>query len=75
MTNDHHAEFAKLLYSLKGFVVLSGYGSKIYKELFESRDWKRFDKEALTLGGGKKIESVWLSPRTFEAIKNQKNFN
>lgn len=64
MTNDQHREFAELLYSLKGFVVLSGYPSAIYTELFENKGWKRFDKEARVIGGGVKTECVWLSPRT-----------
>ena len=64
MTNDHHREFAELLYSLKGFVVLSGYPSKLYEELFESKGWIRIDKAAKVLGGATKTECLWLSPRT-----------
>jgi DNA adenine methylase len=69
MTNDRHREFADLLYGLKGFVVLSGYPSQIYEELFERRGWARFDKEAVVMGGGKKTECLWLSPRTAAALR------
>lgn len=69
MTNDHHREFAELLYSLKGFVVLSGYPSVIYEELFESKGWVRVDKAAKVLGGATKIECLWLSPRTAAELK------
>lgn len=68
MTDDAHREFAELLYSLQGFVVLSGYPSAIYQELFEEKGWKRFDKDAWTLRGTKKTECVWLSPRTANAL-------
>lgn len=69
MTNQNHKEFAELLYNVKGFVILSGYPSEIYEELFEAKGWKRVDKEAVVMGGGKKIESLWLSPRTFKALQ------
>lgn len=69
MTDQNHREFAELLYNVKGFVILSGYPSEIYEELFEAKGWKRVDKEAVVMSGGKRIESLWLSPRTFEALK------
>lgn len=72
MTDDKHREFAELLYGLKGFVVLSGYPSPIYQELFEAKGWLRFDKEALILGGGKRTECIWLSPRTAEAVFSER---
>ncbi len=72
MTDDKHREFAELLYGLKGFVVLSGYPSEIYQELFEAKGWLRFDKEALILGGGKRTECIWLSPRTAEAVFSER---
>ena len=64
MTDAKHREFAELLYGLEGFVILSGYPSKIYEELFESRGWIRIDRAAKVLGGATKTESLWLSPRT-----------
>lgn len=68
MTNQKHVEFAELLYGLQGFVVLSGYPSAIYEELFEAKGWARVDREAQVLGGAKKTECLWLSPRTSEAL-------
>lgn len=68
MTNNDHREFAELLHKLKGFIVLSGYPSKIYEELFESRGWQRTDRLAAVMGGAKKTESLWLSPRTVKAL-------
>jgi DNA adenine methylase len=71
MTDDNHREFAELLYSLKGFVVLSGYPSTIYEELFEMRGWRRFEKDAWTMRGTLKRECLWISPRTAESLNLQ----
>lgn len=68
MCDDAHREFAELLYNLQGFVVLSGYPSAIYEELFESKGWLRADREAKVLGGATKTESVWISPKTAAAL-------
>lgn len=68
MTDKQHREFADVLHDLKGFVILSGYPSKIYEELFERRGWKRSDKESVTIGHTKRIESIWLSPATAAAL-------
>jgi DNA adenine methylase len=68
MTNDDHRKFADVLHGLKGFVILSGYPSTVYKELFESRGWKRKDKRALTMNATERTESIWLSPATVAAI-------
>lgn len=68
MTNDAHRRFAELLYSVQGFVVLSGYPSKIYEELFEKKGWQRVEKEARVMGGGKKTECLWLNPKTVSAL-------
>ena len=64
MTDDDHRRFAEVLYDVKGFVVLSGYPSDLYAELFERRGWRRVDRRARVMGGGAKTECLWLSPRT-----------
>ena len=64
-----HTEAAALLRSALGYVVVSGYACPLYTELYEAHDWSRFDKEAQTNSGGKRIESLWLSPRTVEALQ------
>lgn len=63
-----HTEAAGLLRSAQGFVVVSGYACPLYTELYEAHGWPRFDKEAQTNSGGKRIESLWLSPRTLKAL-------
>jgi DNA adenine methylase len=72
LTNEKHREFAELLYGLKGFVIVSGYPSEIYKEWFEDKGWKRVDKEALIMSGGHRTECLWLSPKTSEYLDCQR---
>jgi len=52
----------------------AGYIGAIEKvhELYEAHGWTRVDKEAQTNSGGKRIESLWLSPRTVEALQMPK---
>jgi len=63
-----HITAADLLHQCEGYVVVSGYACPLYTELYEAHGWHRVDKEAQTNSGGKRIESLWLSPRTVEAL-------
>lgn len=63
-----HSECASLLRQCAGYVIISGYACPLYAELYEAHGWQRHDKEAQTNSGGKRIESLWLSPRTVEAL-------
>jgi DNA adenine methylase len=67
-TDTDHQTAAALLRSALGYVIVSGYACPLYTELYEAHGWTRYDKEAQTNGGGKRIESIWLSPRTVEAV-------
>lgn len=67
-TDTDHQAAAALLRSALGYVIISGYACPLYTELYEAHGWTRYDKEAQTNSGGKRIESIWLSPRTVEAI-------
>lgn len=63
-----HTRAAELMNSLPGFAIVSGYACSLYTELYERYNWRRVDKETQTNSGGKRIESLWLSPRTQEAL-------
>lgn len=69
-TGANHHEAAALLRNCVGYVVVSGYACPLYTDLYESHGWHRVDKEAQTNSGGKRIESLWLSPRTWKALRD-----
>ena len=58
MTAQDHIEMAEMLNSLKGAVVLSGYGSELYDELFAG--WERVERRALAGGARERTEYLWL---------------
>jgi len=67
-SQQDHVSTAALLRSCIGYVVVSGYACPLYTDLYEAHGWTRVDKEAQTNSGGKRIESLWLSPRTVDAL-------
>lgn len=67
-TDAQHIEAASLLRRCQGYVVISGYACPLYTELYENYGWQRHDRETQTNSGGKRIESVWLSPKTVRAL-------
>lgn len=67
MDNEDHRELAKLLHSIEGMVLLSGYPSELYEELYGS--WERFERRARTQRTDKEAtECLWLNPA---AVCNQ----
>ncbi len=69
LTEDQHILSAELLRKSSGYVVVSGYACPLYANLYEAHGWQRRDKEAQTNSGGKRMESIWLSPRTWQALE------
>lgn len=67
-TNDQHRECAEILRNCQGCVVISGYPSELYAEIYEQRGWKRVDCQAQINGGDTRTESLWLSPITQERL-------
>lgn len=62
MTDLEHRELAATLRSVQGMVVLSGYPSELYAELYA--DWRMFTKDARTNSkkDRRSTECLWLSP-------------
>lgn len=60
MTDDDHRALAASLHSVAGMVVLSGYPSDLYVELYS--DWQRHERAHLADGAAKRTEVVWLNP-------------
>lgn len=58
MTDDDHRQLAEALHQVSGSVVLSGYRSGLYNELFA--DWRRVEKPACTGSRGQRVECLWV---------------
>lgn len=61
MTDENHRELSRLLHSVKGMVIVSGYQSDLYDELYA--DWRLERHDAFAHGALKRVECLWLSPR------------
>lgn len=59
MTDADHAALAAELHKLRGAVVLSGYASPLYDELYSG--WQRIERAALADGASPRTEVLWLS--------------
>jgi DNA adenine methylase len=69
--DNFHVTAAGLLNDCQGMVVVSGYACPEYQEFYEDREWIRFDKDVVCNAGAKRIESIWLSEKTMEALKKR----
>lgn len=68
MTDDDHRRMADVLRGLKGKVILSGYSSSLYDDLFG--DWHQVQKEALADGAAKRTECLWLNAAAVAGMRN-----
>ena len=59
MTDSQHVELSAALHALKGMVVLSGYPSKLYEQLYVG--WHQVRRNAMADGASKRTEIVWLN--------------
>lgn len=60
MTNQDHRKLAEVLHRVQGKVILSGYASELYRELYP--DWTVKMKSTRTNGNRPAEEYLWLSP-------------
>lgn len=58
LSDQEHIELAEFLNGLQGMVVLSGYSSPLYEELFSG--WEKITRRALADSAGKRTEVLWL---------------
>lgn len=65
MNDDEHRALADHLRTVKGMVVLSGYESPLYVELYGG--WERTEATALADGALKRTEVLWFNPRAAAA--------
>lgn len=66
MDNYQHAALAGVLKACKGMVIISGYRSQLYDDIYP--DWHRFDRKTYADGANARVESLWLSPYTVSKI-------
>lgn len=57
-TREDHIELAELLHRVKGTVVLSGYHSKLYSELY--KDWAVYEHKTRTMQNSPRVEVLWI---------------
>jgi len=60
MTDDQHRELATKLNNIEGMVVVSGYHSALYDEIYQG--WRVVEKITGTNGNKSNTEVLWLSP-------------
>lgn len=64
MSDGEHRELAERLHSVKGMVVISGYPTELYEELYG--DWEYVEQRAYADGSKPRTERLWLSPSVSE---------
>lgn len=60
MSDNDHIALGQLLNSVKGMVVLSGYPSELYQQLYH--DWQYISRESQDINSKLQTECLWLSP-------------
>lgn len=60
MSEEEHRELASFLKKLKGAVVLSGYASPLYDELYKG--WRKVERQARADGARARTEVLWIKP-------------
>ena len=71
MAIKDHVHLARALHDVEGMVIISGYACKLYRRLYENFGWQRVDRNAPIDGGGMAVESLWISPQTWAALKQE----
>lgn len=72
MTDDDHRALAQVLHGVTGMVVISGYHSSLYDELYG--DWLRLERMAVDNAGKRRVEVLWLSPNAAANQQQQRLF-
>lgn len=70
MDEDAHRAMAAVLRQLSGMVVVSGYDSDLYSELFAG--WTRSARKALADGALERTEVLWLNPACSAALERSR---
>ena len=65
LSNDDHVALAKTLNQLEGYVVLSGYDSELYRDLYA--EWSNVTWRDYAMCAHPRHEVLWLSPNIAQA--------
>lgn len=78
-SDELHLHIAAELRKVAGYAAITGYGwdsdgekNTVYESLYEARGWIRVDSERRVNAGGIRIQSIWLSPRTWAALQQER---
>lgn len=70
--SEFHVATAELLRRTPAYVIVSGYECDLYRDLYEAHGWQRYDVKSQGNTGSERVESLWLSPRTADALTKPK---
>jgi DNA adenine methylase len=71
LTDEDHRTLAMAARGAKGMVILSGYHSALYDELYH--DWPRFERASRADRGRKRIEVLWMNPACAAALERERS--
>ena len=66
MSDDDHRALARAVARVEGMVIVSGYRSELYEELYAG--WVRKEKVTRSDANTETMECLWISPRVREAL-------
>ncbi len=66
MSREDHIRLAEVLNEVEGMVVLSGYPSDLYEELYG--EWETRIRGAVNEVATKTVERIWISPNALRAV-------
>jgi len=72
MSNADHVELAKTMHSLQGMILLAGYPSALYGELYA--DWHHIERSHLSYLGKKSTECLWFNAAAWERRPQRQMF-
>lgn len=70
LTDEGHRDLAKVLRGVDGMVVLSGYRTALYDQLYGG--WQAHERKSLADGARPRIEVVWLNAAAVTALDQSK---
>lgn len=72
MTDGDHQAMADVLHVCKGLVMLCGYPSALYDELFTRRGWRLETKASYGEAQKATVEGLWLNPAMQQALERSR---